>query len=130
GSGAVLGGDRRIRGARRRLQAIGEALVKRAGGALVDIERDALAAVNEQAAQVVNAVGMVGMLMRIEHGVEPIDLGVKQLLAQIRRRIDQDTGNARAGAALDQKRGAAPAVLGIARIAVAPAERWTRHAAG
>ena len=56
--------------------------------------RDALAAVDEQAAQIVDAVRVVGMLVRVEHRVDPIDVGVKQLLAQIRRRVDQDAGDA------------------------------------
>jgi len=122
--------DRRIIAAGRRHEAIAEALEERLGGRLVEIDRDALAPVDEQAAQVVDAVGVVGVLVGIEHGVEPIDVSVEQLLAQIGRRIDQDAGDAGAGAALDQKRGAAPTVLGIVRIAVTPAKRRTRHAAG
>ena len=43
-------------------------------------------------AQIVDAVGMVGVLVGVEHAVEPIDLGIEQLLAQIRRRVDQDAG--------------------------------------
>ena len=104
--------------------------MERLGGGLVDIDRDALAAVDEEAAQVVDAVGVVRVLMGIEHRVDPIDVSVEQLLAQIRRGIDQDAGHARAGAPLDQERGAATAVLGIIWIAVTPTERWTRHAAG
>src|SRR4051812_49934938 len=122
--------DRRILTSRRRLEAIAEAQVERLRGALVEIDRHALAAVNEQAAQIVDTVAVVGMLMGIEHGVDPIDVSVEQLLAEIRRRVDQDASDASAGAALDQKRGAAPAVLRIVWIAVAPAECRARHPAG
>src|SRR6185312_10635306 len=72
---------------------------------------------------------MVGVLVRVEYAVEPIDLGIKQLLAQIGRCIDENAGNAARAAPLDQERGAAPAVLRIVRIARAPAQRRTRHAA-
>ncbi len=64
-----------------------------ARGRLVEIDVHAPALVHEQRAQVVDAVGMVGMLMGDQHAIEPIDLGVEQLLAQIRRAVDQ---NARA----------------------------------
>ena len=46
------------------------------------------------AAQVVDAVGVVGVLMGEEDAVEPVDVGVEQLLAQVRRGVDQDAGDA------------------------------------
>ena len=76
----------------------------------------------EETAQVVDAVGVVGVLVGEEHRVEAVDLGVKQLLAQIGRGIDQDAGDAAAVTPLDQQRGPPAAVLGIFRIADAPAE--------
>ena len=126
----VLGHDRRIFAARRRLEAVSEALAHGAGRGLVQIDIDAPATVDEQRAQVVDAVGVVGVLVRVEHRVDPIDVGVEQLLAQIRRGVDQHPGDAGAVAALDQQRGAAAAVLGILRVAVAPAEPGARNAAG
>src|SRR4029453_18522790 len=36
------------------------------------------------------AVAVVGMLVCIEHGVQPRDSGIEELRAQVRRRIDQD----------------------------------------
>src|SRR5437899_2306412 len=122
GSYTMLARDRRILAAGRRHKAIAEALVERLRGRRVHIDWNALAAVNEQAAQVVDAVSVVGVLMGIKHGVDPIDVGVKQLLAQIRRRVDQDAGYGRAGTTLDQQRSAASTVPGIVWIAVAPAE--------
>ena len=35
-------------------------------------------------AQVVDAVRVVGVLVAVEHAVEPVDVGVEQLLAQVR----------------------------------------------
>ena len=49
-----------------------------------------------RAAQVVDAVRVVGMLVGEENAVEPIDVGVEQLLAQVRRGVDQDAGDAAA----------------------------------
>src|ERR1043166_9106326 len=71
---------------------------------------------------------MVGVLVGIEHGVEPFDVGVEQLLAQIRRRVDQHTGAPARIAALDQQRAAPATVLGIVGIGIAPAEPDARHA--
>ena len=85
---------------------------------------------DKERAQVIDAVGVVGMLVCIEYRVEPIDAGVDKLLAQVGRRIDQHTGNAGPAATLDQERRAAALVLRIIGIADAPAERRTRHAAG
>src|SRR5262249_8589074 len=130
GHQAVLPHDRRIFAASRRLKAVAEALVQRLRGTLINVDRDALAAVDEEPAQVVDAVGMIGMLVRVEDGLERVDLGVEELFAQIRRRVDQHPGGADGAAALDQQRGAAAPVLGILRIAVAPAGSGPRHAAG
>ena len=82
-------------------------------------------------AQIVDAVGVVGMLMGVEHAVEPVDVGIEQLLAQIGRGVDQDAGDARQRIVpLDQKRAAPAAVFRIVGIAGAPAQRRPRHAAG
>ena len=78
----VLGHDRRIFAAGRRHEAIAETGVHGARGGLVEIDVDAAALVHEQRAQIVDAVGVVGMLMGDQHAVEPIDLGLEQLLAQ------------------------------------------------
>ena len=51
------------------------------------------------AAQIVDAVGVVGVLVGVEHAVEPIDVGIEQLLAQVRRGVDQDARDAAAGRA-------------------------------
>ena len=56
----------------------------------VEIDIDAPALLEEERAQVIDAVGMVGMLVGVEHAVEPIDLGIEHLLAQIGRGVDQN----------------------------------------
>ncbi len=63
------------------------------------------------------------MGMGEQHGIEPPCSGIEQLLAQIRRRVDQN----RAVAVLDEQRDAPPAVLRLGRIAVSPiaADRGT-----
>src|SRR6516164_4871248 len=69
------------------------------------------------------------MLVGVEHRVEPLDVRVEQLLAEVRRRIDQHAGaRARRIAALNQERAPSPPVLRIGWIGVAPAEPDARHA--
>ena len=85
---------------------------------------------DDQRAQVVDPMGVVGMLVGEQHGVEPVHVGVEQLLAQVGRGVDQDAGHAVAVPLLHQQRAAAAAVLRILRIAGAPAERRPRHAGG
>ena len=69
------------------------------GGRLVEIDRNAAALVHHDGAEVVDAVGLVGVLMGEEHRVEMVDIGVDQLLAQIGRGIDQDPRDAVIGSA-------------------------------
>jgi len=92
----------------------------------VAIDVDAPAAMQEQAAQIVNAVRMVGMFVGVEHAIEPIDIGVDELLAQIRPGIDQDARERRLDPCARQQRTAAAAVLRIVRVARAPAGAGTR----
>ena len=61
----------------------------------VQIDRNAPALVHHDRAQIVDAVGLVGVLVGQEHGVEVIDIGVDQLLAQVGRGVDQDPGDRR-----------------------------------
>ena len=85
----------------------------------------------KERAEVVDTVSMVGMLVGVEDAVEPIDLGVEELLAQLGRRVDQHPREPAAVAApLNEQRGAPAAVLRIVRIAHAPAQRRPRDAAG
>src|SRR2546423_12734744 len=121
--------DRRILAAWRRREAIAEPLDQGARGRVIGVDVDALPFLERERPQVINAVGMVGMVMSIEHRVEPLDGGVKQLLAQIRRGVDQDASAlTRAVCPLDQQRAAPAAVLRVVRIAVTPAKPDARYA--
>ena len=91
GGQPVFGQDRRILAAGRRCEAIAEFGVQRCRRRLVEIDVDPLPALEEQRAQIIDPVGMVGMLVGVEHAVEPLDFGIEKLLAQIRRSVDQDT---------------------------------------
>jgi hypothetical protein len=83
GGQAMLGHDRRVAASWRRVEAVGEPVAHHRGGTLVKVNVHALAALDEKRAQIVDAVGVIGVFVRIEHAVEPIDVGVEELLAQI-----------------------------------------------
>ncbi len=65
------------------------------------IDRDAAALVQHHRAQIVDAMGLVGVLMRQEHRVDVVDLAVDQLLAQVGRGVDHDPRGAVLRRALD-----------------------------
>jgi len=73
-------------------------------------------------------MGVIGVFMGEKHAVERVDLSIEELLAQIRRRIDQHAGDRACFPPLHQERRPPPAVLGIAGIARSPAERGARDA--
>ena len=92
--------DRRIFAARRLFEAIVEARPDRPGRSLsLDVHVDAAALADEQGAQVVDAVDVVGVLVGDQHAVDPVDVGVEKLLAQVRRGVDQDPGPCRSARA-------------------------------
>ena len=105
--------DRRIVAALGRDEAIGEPRHDVFGGRLVEIDRNAPALMQHDRTQIVDAVGLVGMLMGQEHRIDVIDIGVDQLLAQVGRGIDHDPRGAVRARALDQQRAAAAAVFGL-----------------
>ena len=122
--------DRRIVAAFGRDEAIGKPRHDVFGGRLIEVDGNAPALVQHDRAQIVDAVGLVGVLMGQEHRIDVIDIGVDQLLAQIGRGVDHDPRGAVRARALDQQRAAAAAVFRIVGIAGAPAERRARHAGG
>src|ERR1700760_4866909 len=73
-------------------------------------------------------MGLVGMLMGEKNRVDMIDTGIDQLLAQIRRGVDDDPGRPGFAGSLHQKRAAASSAFWIVRIAGAPAECRSRAA--
>jgi hypothetical protein len=66
--------------------------------------------------QIIDAMGMIGMVMGQQHGIEPADAGGQQLFAQIRAGIDQDG----VASVLDQQRHPAPTVFRVVRVAGTP----------
>ena len=82
-----------------------------------------------KAAQIVDAVHVVGVGMGVEHCVDAANTIGDHLLAKIRPGVDRDGGLAAIGADLpDQKGGAGAAVPGIVRITGAPVAIDARHA--
>ena len=71
------------------LEAVAEALQQDAVGALVRPGLDRSLAQHVRP-HVVDAVDLVGMLVGPDHGVDPFDLGVQKLGAQIGRGVDQN----------------------------------------
>ena len=63
--------------------------------------------------EIVDAVRVVGVRMGHQDAVEPLDAGLDQLLAQIGRRVDEDSGRAAGPEALEEHRAAAAAILGF-----------------
>jgi hypothetical protein len=85
---------------------------------------------DDEGTKVIDAMRVVRMLVREEHGVEAPHAGVEKLLPKVGRGIDQHGGRAAVAHALDQDRAAPAPVLGIARVAGTPAGTDARHAAG
>jgi hypothetical protein len=74
---------------------------------------------------------MVGVFVRNDYAVEPIDLGIEKLHTKIRRAINQNTrAVSLAVLTLDQQRATTSSVLWIVRIARAPAQCDPRHTHG
>ncbi len=120
--------DRRIIAALGCDEAIGEPRHHVFSGRLVEINGNAPALMQHDGTEIVDAVGLVGVLVGQEHRVDVIDLGIDQLLAQIGRGVDHDPRGAVRAVTLDQQRAAASAVFWIVGIARAPAERRAWHA--
>ena len=105
--------DRRILALRRGIEAIGEALPEQAARCLVVIDRDAPAAVISHHAQIIDAVGMIGVIVRVEHAVEPPDTYVEQLLAEVGRGVHEHIGGALPALALNKDGAPPPPILRI-----------------
>ena len=86
--------DRRIGASGRRLEAIAEACFSRVKRRRVGIDVDQLALLQPVAAQIVDAVDVVGMRMRVDHRVDALDVRRQHLLAEIRAGVDDDAGDA------------------------------------
>src|ERR1700722_2389935 len=117
--------DRRVVAARRRDETVGKPQQDVLGGRPVQVDRNAPALVQHDRTQVIDAMGLVGMLMGQEHRVDVIDLGVDQLLAQVGRGVDHDPRHALIGGPLGEQRAAAAAIFRVGGIARPPPERRT-----
>ena len=96
---------------------------------LVRPDGQAGALVEDDHAQIVDAVHMVGVAVGVNHAIEVADAFAQKLLAQIGRGVDQNAGCAVAIIALDQQRTPGAGVFRIVRVAVAPVPAKARHAA-
>ncbi len=99
----------------------------------VHVAGRAPALADPEGAQVVDAVGLVGVVVGVEHRVHAADAGRGGLLAELRRGVDHHGGlggPVDVGAAAHQHRAAGAAVPRIGRVAHAPVAVRTRHAAG
>ena len=82
----------RIAAAGKLREAIVKAACERPRGRFVHPDIDAAATVERDHTQIVDTVALVGMVMRHQHAVDPIDVCVKQLVAHVGRCIDQHRG--------------------------------------
>ncbi len=89
-----------------------------------------MAARDEKRPQIVDSMRVIRMFMRENHRIEVLHARIDQLLAQIRRGIDQNAGIASRSGFLDEDRAAATPVAGLGGVAFAPALRHARHTAG
>ncbi len=97
-------------------------------GAEIDVHP--LMAAQGQDPQVVNAMGVVGVLMGVEHGVDRVDAGIEKLLAQIRpvsisTRVGRGVPSRKASIRREQRR---RRLRGLARRR-GPVIAYARHAA-
>jgi hypothetical protein len=104
------------------IENIGETPLQIRAGRLVHIGRDARALLEEEGADVVDAVGLVGVVVGEEHRVQPATpFGHQRLAAEIRRGVDHHRGlGGPLPLAAGEQRTARAAVLRLGRIAGAP----------
>ena len=120
--------QRRVLAAWRSFEDIAEAPFQRDRRRLVHQGVEARPARDHERANIIDAMGVVGMRMREDDGVEPAHLGVEELLAQIRRGVDENGHRSLALARLEEQGAASAPVLRILRIAIAPIPANARHA--
>ncbi len=84
GHQALLGEDGRIFAAGWCLEAIAEAGEHGARCRFIKVDIDPAPLVDEQRAQIVDAVCVVGVFMGDEHAIDRVNVGVEELHAQVR----------------------------------------------
>ena len=83
-----------------------------------------------QDAQVVDAVRVVGVVVRVDHAVEALDARTQELLAKVRRGVDNDRCHAFRPDLLGQDRAAPAPVLRVVGVAGPPIVADARNAHG
>ena len=87
--------------------------------------RQRTAAAISQRAQVIDSMAVIGMVVRPENGVDPVYPAAQELVAQVRRRVDEQS---RAIIAFDNYRHARASVAWLVWIAGTPIARYARDA--
>ena len=87
--------DRRIIAARRLVETIAELCHQAFPVRPVGPHIDAAFHVERDGAEIIHAMGLIGVIMCDQYAVYSPDMGIQQLLAQVGRGVDQDAGFAR-----------------------------------
>src|SRR5215468_540611 len=122
--------DGGIERARTLSEAIVEAALKAGARFGIGVDGNAPLGDEEHAAQVIDAVRVVGVRMGVEHSVDMLDAGGEQLLAQVWRRVDQHGRSAALAKPFNQQGAAPTPIFWVGRIAVAPDIAHARYPAG
>ena len=96
---------------------------------MIGPDRQPLPHVEDNLAQIVNAMGVIGMRMGEHHAIQRANPGIQKLLAHVGRGVDQHPGDRIARQPLHQHRAATAAVLAVQRITITPIAPQPRHAA-
>ena len=99
---SAISQQRWILAARRRLENIAEARSQRLRRRLVCVQVDAALHLDDQRPHIVDPVRMIGVRMCDQHAIQAGRPGVKKLLTQVRRRVDERSRYASMPCALDQ----------------------------
>ena len=110
-------------------EAVVEALKEHLQGRAVGIGLDPAVPVIGDDAKIIDAVRVVGMIVGVEHAVEQADARVEQLVAAVRRGVDENIGRPLIPVALHEQRASPPPVLRIGGVASAPAAADARNPA-
>ena len=127
--------DRRIRASGWRFETIAETLFQPLHRGAVGMDVHQAIPADHKGAQVIDAMDMIGMRMRVDHAIDMSHRRQQHLSAEIGASIDGNRGPGAIGPdALYQGRGAHAAVPGIGRITVTPVTieawyAWRRSAA-
>ena len=84
GGDAMTGENGHVLRAHLLLEAVTEADVQALPGEIVHIDVDTPALVDGEGAEVVDAVGVIGVVVRVDNAIELVDALAEQLVAQVR----------------------------------------------